>query len=113
MTGTWTVTVQLHHHKRHQLYYDVTLPPNAAALICENLEWSTLVSITPKVQVSYPHITPKQVHSAWTLPSFCLQLVPLMQTPSTGCSACTPHIFPSSEMELDTAILETSKSGTT
>jgi hypothetical protein len=66
MRQTWTVTVQLHHHKNHQPYYDVALPPNAADMICENLEWSTLVSITLKVQALYPQVTPKQVHFAWT-----------------------------------------------
>jgi hypothetical protein len=49
MRQTWTVTVRLHHHKNHQLYYDVALPLDAAALIYENLEWSMPVSITPKV----------------------------------------------------------------
>ena len=61
-----TITVRLHHHKNHQPYYDVALPPEAAGLICENLEWSTPISITPKVQALYLHVTPKQVHFAWT-----------------------------------------------
>jgi hypothetical protein len=30
------------------------------------LEWSTPVSVTPRVQAIYPHITGKQIHTAWT-----------------------------------------------
>src|SRR5258705_11137428 len=62
MTQTWTVMVQLYHHRNHRPYYDVTLPSEAAALIRENIEWSTPVSIMPKVQALYPQVTPKQVH---------------------------------------------------
>ena len=40
-TGSRTITVELHHHKNHLPYYDVTLSSEAAILICENLEWST------------------------------------------------------------------------
>jgi len=66
-TGTplRTVRVHLRHHKNHRSYYDVTLPPDAAALVRENLEWSTPVSITPKVQALYPQVTAKQVHRAF------------------------------------------------
>ena len=81
MRQTRTVTVRLHHHKNHQLYYDVALPPDAAALIRENLEWSTPVSITPKVQALYPQVTPKQVHFAWTQMSETLWKRDKMQLP--------------------------------
>jgi hypothetical protein len=40
------------------------MPPGTQAIIHENLEWSTPVSITPKVQAIYPTVTSKQVHKA-------------------------------------------------
>ena len=64
-----TVSVRLHHHLNHNPYYDVALPPGAADIIREQLEWSTPVSITPKVQEAFPHVTGKQVHAAWTVMS--------------------------------------------
>lgn len=60
------VTVLLNHHENHLPYYDVSLPDGATQIIHENLEWSTPVSITPKVQASFPNVTSKQVHAAWT-----------------------------------------------
>lgn len=42
------------------------MPHEAANIIHENLEWTTLVSIIPKVQAAYPQVTGKQVHWAWT-----------------------------------------------
>ena len=81
-TGSQTVTVRLHHHKNHQPYYDVALPPEAAVLIRENLEWSTPVSITLKVQALYPHVTLKQIHFAWTQMSETLWKREKMQLPS-------------------------------
>ena len=77
-----TVIVRLHHHKNHHPYYDVALPPDASALIRENLEWSTPVSITPKIQALYPQVTPKQVHRAWTEMSETLWKRDKMQLPS-------------------------------
>jgi hypothetical protein len=65
-TESCTITVELHHHKNHLPYYDVTLPPEAAVLICKNLKWSTPVSITPKVWALYSYVTLKQIHFAWT-----------------------------------------------
>ena len=55
---SWTVTVRLHHYQNHLHYYDVSLPP-----IRENVEWSSPVSITPKVQAVYPQVTARQVHT--------------------------------------------------
>ena len=51
-----------HHHP----YRDVTMPPEVADITHENLEWTTPVSIIPKVQAAYPQVTGKQVHHAWT-----------------------------------------------
>jgi len=61
-----TIKVRLNHHDNHIAYYDVALPPGASQIIRENLEWSTPVSVTPRVQAIYPHITGKQIHTAWT-----------------------------------------------
>ncbi|EGN95293.1 hypothetical protein SERLA73DRAFT_77309 [Serpula lacrymans var. lacrymans S7.3] len=65
-SGTRVVTIRLKHEQRHKPYYDVTMPPEAIQIICNNIEWSTPVSMIPKVQALYPHITGKQVHRAWT-----------------------------------------------
>lgn len=51
-------------------------------MICENVEWSTPVSITPKVQATFPQVTPKQVHTAWTQMSEMLWKRDKMQIPS-------------------------------
>ena len=66
LLSTWTMSIQIQHHKRHNPYYDIAMPHEAANIIHENLEWTTLVSIIPKVQAAYPQITGKQVHWAWT-----------------------------------------------
>ncbi|KAF8838873.1 hypothetical protein BDN67DRAFT_991114 [Paxillus ammoniavirescens] len=47
--GTHIITIQLHHHQQHKPYYDVAMPPEAAQIVRDNTEWSTPVSITPKV----------------------------------------------------------------
>jgi len=58
-----TIKVQLNHHDNHITYYDVALPPGASQIIRENLEWSTPVSLYPRVQAIYPHITGKKIHT--------------------------------------------------
>ena len=60
------VQVKLQHFDDHVLYYDVKMPPEAAAMIHENLEWSTPVSLVPKIQAAHPHVTANQIHAAWT-----------------------------------------------
>ena len=42
------------------------MPPEAAQIVRDNIEWSTPTPITPKVQALFPHITGKQIHQAWT-----------------------------------------------
>lgn len=44
---------------KYKPYYDVSIPPEAAAMIQENLEWSTPNSLTPKIQALYPAVTSK------------------------------------------------------
>ncbi|KAG9310330.1 hypothetical protein JVU11DRAFT_9459 [Chiua virens] len=56
------VTIQLHHHQQHKPYYYVTMPPEVAQIVCDNIKWSTPISITPKVQASFSHLTGKQIH---------------------------------------------------
>ena len=63
---TFRITIWLEHHKSHTPYYDVSLPPEAAALIRENLEWFSPHKIAKRVLPTYPVITAKQVHAAWT-----------------------------------------------
>src|ERR1700736_6268134 len=58
------------------------MPPEALNIICDNLEWSTPVSITPKVQVVYPQVAGKQVHRAWTEMSEVLWKRDHLQLPS-------------------------------
>ena len=63
--STRIISVRIKHHEKHQPYFDVAMPPEAADIIRENLEWSTPSSIIPKVQAVYPQVTGKQVHKAW------------------------------------------------
>ena len=78
-----TVTIWLEHHMRHLPYYDVSLPPEAAALIRENLEWICPSEIAKKVQSTYPSVTTNQVHTAWTTMSKTLWKQGTQQIPST------------------------------
>ena len=78
-----TVTIWLEHHMRHLPYYDVSLPPEAAALIRENLEWICPSEIAKKVQSTYPSVTTNQVHTAWTTMSETLWKRGTQQIPST------------------------------
>ena len=60
------IRVKLQHFDNHAPYYDVEMPPEAATMIRENLEWSTLVSLVPKIQAAHPNVTANQIHAAWT-----------------------------------------------
>ena len=53
----------------HLPYYDVSMPLDAAALICENVEWHTPTEIVLKVQDHFSAITHAQIHAAWTVMS--------------------------------------------
>jgi hypothetical protein len=64
--GTRTITIWLEHHKRHTPYYDVSLPPEAAAMIRDDLEWTSPSTMAAKIRAIYPHVTANQVHFAWT-----------------------------------------------
>ncbi|KAN0133621.1 hypothetical protein V8E53_008568 [Lactarius tabidus] len=80
--NAYTIIIWLEHHARHIPYYDVSLPPEASALICENLEWICPSEIAKKVQSTYPFITTNQVHTAWTTMSETLWKRGAQQIPS-------------------------------
>jgi len=58
------------------------MPPEATAIIRENIEWSSPSSIVGKIQSQFPSITAVQVHSAWTTMSETLWKRDKMQLPS-------------------------------
>src|SRR6266571_5153565 len=93
-----TVTIWLEHHMAHIPYYNVTLPPEAAALIQENLEWTCPNEITKKVQMTYPSITTNQIHTAWTTMSETLWKRGREQLPSVKALL--------GELECDVAVLD-------
>ncbi|KAK7005431.1 hypothetical protein R3P38DRAFT_2427601, partial [Favolaschia claudopus] len=57
IAGEKKLRVYIKHDADHLPYYDVSLPPGAAAIIRENLEWHTPVEIAPKVRAQYPSVT--------------------------------------------------------
>ena len=64
--NTRMVTIRINHHENHRPYYDVAMPPAAVQIIRESLEWSTPVSLVPKIQAIHPHVSANQIHRAWT-----------------------------------------------
>ena len=80
--NTCTVTIWLEHHKRHTPYYDVTLPPEAAAMIGEDLEWTCPSQMAKKVLSVFPTVSHPQVHKAWTTMSETLWKRDAVQLPS-------------------------------
>jgi hypothetical protein len=76
------VRVKLRHSDDHVPYYDVEMPPEAATMIRENLEWSTPASLVPKIQAGYPNVTANQIHAAWTSMSETLWKRDQYQLPS-------------------------------
>jgi len=50
-------------------YYDIAMPPKAAIIIQENLEWTTSNAMVPKIQALFPAVTATQIYSAWTIMS--------------------------------------------
>jgi hypothetical protein len=76
------ITIWVRHQEAHIPYYNVEMPPEASALVCENLEWSTPSSMVGKIQTLYPTVTAGQVHTAWTSMSETLWKRDQMQLPS-------------------------------
>lgn len=58
------------------------MPPEAAAIIRDGLEWSTPVEMVGRIQRLFPHVTASQVHSAWSQMSEILWKRDKMQLPS-------------------------------
>ena len=58
------------------------MPPEATMIIWENLEWTTLNVMVPKIQASFPTVTATQIHSAWTIMSEILWKRDNLQLPS-------------------------------
>jgi hypothetical protein len=67
---------------KHKPYYDVTMPPEATAIIRENVEWSTPVALVPKIQALHPHVSTNQVYSGWAVMSEELWKRDKLQLPS-------------------------------
>jgi hypothetical protein len=61
-----TLYIHLKHSKQHVHYYDVAMPPGAAALIRQHVEWATPADMVTKVQKEFPNVTRAQVHDAWS-----------------------------------------------
>jgi hypothetical protein len=61
-----TLHISLVHHEQHVHYYDVTMPPGAAVMVRENVEWATPADLVTKVQSMYPSVTRAQIHTAWS-----------------------------------------------
>lgn len=76
------ITIYLQHHEAHTPYYDVAMPPEAAIIIRENLEWTTPNAMVPKIQALFPAVTATQIHSAWTIMSEILWKRDDLQLPS-------------------------------
>ena len=64
--GTYTITIWLEHHMKHTPYYDVSLPPEAAALIRENIEYHSPSEIAKRILLTHPSVTANQVNAAWS-----------------------------------------------
>ena len=95
---TYKITVWLEHHAKHTPYYDVSLPPGAAALIRENLEWFSPHEVAKLVLQTYPSISANQVRFAWTKMSETLWKRDKEQLPSVKALL--------SELKSDVAVLD-------
>ncbi|KAJ7661459.1 hypothetical protein DFH06DRAFT_1268903 [Mycena polygramma] len=82
VAGERKISISLQHHDAHVPYFDVAMPPEAAAIIREGVEWSTPVAMVGKVQALFPHVTASQIHSAWSEMSEVLWKRDKQQLPS-------------------------------
>jgi hypothetical protein len=76
------VTIILAHHESHVPYYDVEMPQGASDIIRESLEWTTPVTLVPKIQALYPNVSANQIHAAWSQMSETLWKKDEQQLPS-------------------------------
>ena len=58
------ITIHLEHHVKHVHYVNVSMPPGALDIICENVGQLTPVAMVAKVQAAFPDITAGQIHTA-------------------------------------------------
>ncbi|KAH9038211.1 hypothetical protein EDB85DRAFT_2072802 [Lactarius pseudohatsudake] len=63
---TRTITIWLKHLMGHIPYYDVALPLEAAEMIREGLDWTTPNEMVRRIHITYPAVSTKQVHKAWS-----------------------------------------------
>ncbi|KAJ7030501.1 hypothetical protein C8F04DRAFT_1263801 [Mycena alexandri] len=56
-SGALTVTVKLKHSGKHVSYLDVSMPPEALAMIQDNVQWLTPGAMVTKVQAAFPVVT--------------------------------------------------------
>jgi hypothetical protein len=60
------VTVRLNHGVQHLHYFNVDLPEGAAEIIRHSVEHSLPSQLVDEVQSTYPNVSAKQVHRAWS-----------------------------------------------
>lgn len=79
------VSISLKHDSlkhTHKPYYDVALPPEAAQIIRDNVEFSTPNELARRILPEFPHVSDKQIHAAWTAMSEVLWKREPAQLPS-------------------------------
>jgi hypothetical protein len=60
-----TITVRLKQAAKHVCYVDVSMPPEALAMIRNNVEWLTPAAMVTKVQAAFPTVTAAQIRRVW------------------------------------------------
>ncbi|KAJ6543513.1 hypothetical protein B0H10DRAFT_1854054, partial [Mycena sp. CBHHK59/15] len=78
-----TITVRLKHVAKHVCYVNVSMPPEALAMIRDNIEWLTSVAMVTKVQATFPTVTAAQIRRAWvelSKPFWCFDDDQLLST---------------------------------
>ena len=63
--GNPYIFINIQHHFRHIIYVDIALPPEAAKLIEDQVEWFTPSAIVSKIWATYPQVSAAQVYNAW------------------------------------------------
>lgn len=58
--------VNLSHSQSHTPYFDVSVPPGAIDIICNNINWALPNDVVGKVQLLYLQVTAKQITTVWT-----------------------------------------------
>ena len=103
--GKHTITIYLEHHMKHTLYYDVSLPPEAAALIHKNIDFHGPNEIAKRILLTHPSVMANQVHVAWSKMSEALWKQDINQITSIKTLLGEYH----DDVALDVAVLELPK----